>query len=400
MIYIPNVTKKINTDLKNINITTVIEKYKEFISSKLSLKQKKIEFILNNTKACNNIIKHISQSYKKPHIIVASTDDSYVISYCKTLEKNGIIDISIANLNEYGIINDITKYLTKKTKLVIIPYVNTDIGTINNINNISTICKDKGVLLYSNIDYLFGRLNKYDLSNINFISIPFTSIGGPKDISLLVHKSDIKFDSTICAIKNIESIMNSLLSISSFKNTTTNFKKIFIKKIDEIFNIIEYKDYIKLYKPSISKISIVLINDINDKINSLNKYILCLSIFSKDKLINNINFKNIEHIFLPTLPNVFDDYIKKGYLIITFDHINDENQINKLLKDIILTIQNQYQYLIEEIKDTVIAKKKANQKQKKIKLTFDPKLTYDITNPKFIQKKHNVKKIKSILKVK
>lgn len=392
MIYKPSNIKKINTDLKNIDTITVINKYKDLILSKLSLKKREIDFIINNTKACNNVIKNISHQYKKPHIIISSLDESYILSYCKNLEKNNNISLSIINLNKYGYIDDISEYINNQTKLVIIPYINIDIGTINDIKHINNQCKEKNILLYSNIDYLFCRTNKYDFGDIDYISIPFINIGGPKDISLLIHKNNIKIDSTISSIKNIESIINSLLAISSFKISSKNTKKLFIKKLDEIFNIINYKDYINMYKPSISKISIILID------NNLNKYILCLSIFSKNKYINNNNFKNIENIYLPQSSSVYDEYIKKGYLIISFDNIYDESQVNKLLKEIILVINNQYNNLIEEIKDTVIAKKKQIQAPKKIKLKFDPKLTYDITDPNFKQKKYNIRKLKSVLK--
>lgn len=393
-------TKKINQNLNNINVESVLIKYKEFILNKLSLKKRNIEFTINNTKACNSIIKYVATASNKPHILVSSTDDTHIISYCKTLEKNGTIDLSIISLGEHGYITttQILKYICAKTKLIIVPYVNIDLATINDIKSINTLAKEKNILLYCNLNYTFGRMIKYDIANIDFISISFIYIDGPKDINLLIHKSDIKIDSTINTTKHIEPILNSLLSISSFKMNSNNYKKLFIKKLDEIFNLIEYTDYIKMYKPAITKISIVILNS---NVNNIDKYLLPIAIFSKDKSINNIHFKDIDNIFLPTFNTLtFDDYIKKGYLIITFDNITSEAQVNKLLKSIVICIKDQYQHLIAEIKDTVIAKKKIAQKPKKTKISFDSKLTYDLMDSKNVQKPHNKKKIKSILKCK
>jgi cysteine sulfinate desulfinase/cysteine desulfurase-like protein len=403
---------------KNINFENIISKYKAYIFNFLSISPNKYEiYITNGYRSYNLIFKILNALCSKGvvHVIISNTEENVILSHCKQLIANKILDITFIDPNKYGIFElDIIKHHIKKnTKLISMPYINKDLGTINNLKEITELCKSKSILFASNINNLFGYSNNYKiLSSIDISFISFESIYGPSNLSLLIIKKNIVNDNitklinsssySISEKKSIPLISGSLSSIiSTTKNRNDKNEKIqqiknlFINKLNEIFPTYSYSEFNNIYRPSIIKLSIVFIND-NSKSNSV-----LFSVYSNKVRISSNNIKKyIENndIYINDIPNHifniinYNSKVKNGILSITFGDNNKQTDINKLLKCLLEAIKIQYVDLYNEIKDNIVVKQKLNQKKIKKVVRFSSPIQIGANS-----KKHNHPKLKSIL---
>lgn len=413
-----NKWEQILNDNKNINLENIISKYKAYIFNFLNISSNKYEiYITNGIRSYNLIFKILNSIYNKGnlHIIVSNTEENFILSNCKQLINNKVLDISFVEPNKYGIIelDTIKQHIKKNTKLISMPYFNKDLGTINNLKEITELCKTKNILFTSNINNLFGFANNYKiLSNIDISFTSFESIYGPSNLSLLIIKKYITNDNIIKLINSssysltekksiplISGSLSSIISITKNRNDKNEkiqqIKNLFISKLNEIFPTYKYSEFNDIYIPSIIKLSIVFINDYS-KSNTI-----LFSVFSNKVKISNNNIKkyieNNDIIINDTSSHIFNiinynNRIKNGILSISFGDNNKTTDINKLLKCLLEAIKMQYCDLYNEIKDNIIVKQKLNQKKIKKVVRF--------SNPLHISsnsKKHNVPKLKSIL---
>jgi len=145
-----------------------------------------VVFTSGASESNNFIIKGIAEKYssKGRHIITSKIEHKSILETCKHLEKNGY-EITYLTVDSDGFvdINELTTSIRKDTILVSVMWVNNEIGTINDIETISSICRSKNVLFHTDATQAVGKL-EIDLSKlpVDFLSFSAHKIYGPKGI--------------------------------------------------------------------------------------------------------------------------------------------------------------------------------------------------------------------------
>ena len=402
----------------NINTDIIITKYKDYIYNYLGLSFTKYKlFITNGYKSYSLIYDIIPILFNtKIHIIILNTDESILSANYKKLLINNKIEITILTPNKYGYItvDEITNVKKKNTKLIIIPYSNKELGTINNIKDIYSFCKINNILYFSNINDLFGYNNTKNINNIDIIFATFDKIYGPTNISILLIKKKLLNQDIINFFnqsnyflnnkKNIPLISGSLYSLLHIiknreeKNTKIkNLKLYLLDKLSQILPILKYTEYYNLYTQSIIKLTLIIINDsFIDKSNTIlfsifsNKIKISNNNISKSLEQNNIQINNLSSNIINSIN--YDNRIKNGLISITIGDHNKQSDINNFIKYFIEAIKVQYNNIYDEIKDNIIVNKKLSQKKIKKVVRFSNPICIDKQT-----KKHNFPKLKSIL---
>ena len=132
-----------------------------------------------NIVAVQSLLNGIQQ---KKHIITTATEHSSLHTFFKKLESNGY-HITFLHPNHQGMItlDQIKSALQKDTALVSIQHVNSEIGTINPIEEIGLFLREKKVIFHSDCVQTFGKI-PFDVKHIDAISISSHKIYGPKGI--------------------------------------------------------------------------------------------------------------------------------------------------------------------------------------------------------------------------
>jgi len=145
---------------------------------------------------------------KKPHLITSAVEHKCILSISNYLELLGC-EVTYLNPNSKGEIKpaQVKSALKENTSLVSLMHVNNELGTINPISEIGSICMEARIPLHTDAAQSYLKIQTdVDELNVDFMSISAHKIGGPKgvgaayirdlkdlDISPLVHGAGQEF---------------------------------------------------------------------------------------------------------------------------------------------------------------------------------------------------------------
>jgi len=184
-----------------ITARKAVDKSRQQVATFLNAKPTEIIFTSGGSESNNMIIKGVAHSFAKKgkHIITSQIEHPAVINPCKFLERNGY-SITYLPVDRYGAVlpSDVAKAITSETILVTIMHSNNETGTIQPIREISTICREKAVLLHTDAAQSVGKVpvNVQDLG-VDFLSIAGHKIYAPKGIGALYIRDGIAIEPLI-----------------------------------------------------------------------------------------------------------------------------------------------------------------------------------------------------------
>jgi len=192
------------TNLAGINASAILEASRENIEQSLFLKNKKVIFTSGATESNNLALLGFARNfYKKTgnygHIITLKTEHKAVLEPLNQLKKEGFM-VSEINPEKDGLISEeqFKKNIREDTFLVSVMLANNEIGVIQPLENISKICKSRGITLHSDFAQCLGYIELDNLlSDVNMITISSHKIYGPKGIGLLLIDEEINLEPLI-----------------------------------------------------------------------------------------------------------------------------------------------------------------------------------------------------------
>ncbi|MGH4121439.1 MAG: aminotransferase class V-fold PLP-dependent enzyme [Clostridium sp.] len=147
-------------------------------------KVENVIFTPNITTSLNTLIKSVvKQGW---HVITSSMDHNATLRPLNALCQKGIIELDIIPCSKEGLLNieDFINSLKPNTKLVVLSHSSNIIGTIQPLEAIGKICKDKGIFFVIDAAQTAGVL-PLDFYKLNCNALAFTghkSLLGPQGI--------------------------------------------------------------------------------------------------------------------------------------------------------------------------------------------------------------------------
>ncbi len=192
------------SNLAGINASAILEASREKIEQNLLLKNKKVIFTSGATESNNLALLGFARNYHKRrgnygHIITLKTEHKAVLEPLNQLKKEGFMVTEI-NPEKDGLISEeqFKKNIREDTFLVSVMLANNEIGVIQPLENISKICKSRGITLHSDFAQCLGYIELDNLlSDVNMITISSHKIYGPKGIGLLLIDEEINLEPLI-----------------------------------------------------------------------------------------------------------------------------------------------------------------------------------------------------------
>ncbi|MDD5649541.1 MAG: cysteine desulfurase family protein [Candidatus Nanoarchaeia archaeon] len=207
----PNVAKKVlvymtekygnasSLHQKGQEAKIALEESRAIIAKSINAKPSEIIFTSGGSESDNLAIKGVAALHKKGHIITSVIEHPAVLETVKSLTEQGF-DISILKVNNEGFIDieQLKKEIRKDTILVSIMHANNEIGTIQNIELIGKICKEKNIVFHTDAVQSYTKI-PIDVKKINvdLISLSGHKIHAPKGIGALFVKDEVKLKKLI-----------------------------------------------------------------------------------------------------------------------------------------------------------------------------------------------------------
>ena len=150
---------------------------------------REIVFTSGATESDNLALKGVAHFHadKGKHIVSVKTEHKAVLDPCAQLEKEGF-EVTYLDVKEDGLIDldELRSALREDTILASVMWVNNEIGVIQDINAIGTICREYGTLFHVDAAQAAGKL-PIDMSSapVDLMSISAHKMYGPKGIGAL-----------------------------------------------------------------------------------------------------------------------------------------------------------------------------------------------------------------------
>jgi cysteine desulfurase len=171
-----------------------IDNARDKLAALLKAKPGEIIFSSGATESCNLGVLGLarSASSRGSHIISNKAEHHAVLHAIEHLENHEGFEVTWLNVSKNGMIDldQLADSIRPDTKLVSIMTANNETGVIQPMREISQICRERGVLLHSDIVQAFGKLD-IDVSLVDAGSFAAHKFYGPKGTGFLVLRSGL-----------------------------------------------------------------------------------------------------------------------------------------------------------------------------------------------------------------
>lgn len=166
-----------------------VEEARRLVAALVGASPREIFFTSGATEANNQVLKGVMEvlSPRKNHLIISSTEHKCVLESARYLASRGI-ELTFLKADSRGMTDpdDLAAALTPRTALVSVIMANNEVGTINPVEEMGQICRNRGVLFHVDAAQAVGKL-PLDLRSlaVDFLTSSAHKFYGPKGAGFL-----------------------------------------------------------------------------------------------------------------------------------------------------------------------------------------------------------------------
>lgn len=179
----------------------LLEKSRTTIAQCIGANPNEVFFTSSGTESNNWVLKGIAHAnqHKGRHIIVSSIEHDCILNTCEWLNDEGYY-ITYLPVDSDGIVDleRLKEVINPKTVLVSVMHANNEIGTIEPLEKIGQICKERNIYFHSDACQSFGKIPiDVNKAGVDLLTINAHKIYGPKGIGALYIRKGVNLEALL-----------------------------------------------------------------------------------------------------------------------------------------------------------------------------------------------------------
>ena len=138
-----------------------MDQAREQVATLINAQPEEIIFTSGGTEADNLAITGIASAYAEQgkHLITSAIEHQAVLATYKSLERHGY-KITVLPVDKYGLvrINDLKRAIRKDTILISIMHINNEVGTIQPVEEIGAIARERQIVFHTDAVQSVGKI--------------------------------------------------------------------------------------------------------------------------------------------------------------------------------------------------------------------------------------------------
>ncbi|MBQ1617786.1 MAG: cysteine desulfurase [Ruminococcus sp.] len=180
----------------------LLEEARADIARIINAEPREILFTSGGSEADNQALLSAAMLGKKQgktHIISSAFEHHAILHTLKRLEQNGF-SVTLLPVHENGVVDpeELKEAIDDNTCLVTVMTANNEIGTIQPIKELGSICRERGVLFHTDAVQAVGHIPlDVKAQNIDMLSASAHKFHGPKGVGFLYAKKGVRLSNLI-----------------------------------------------------------------------------------------------------------------------------------------------------------------------------------------------------------
>ncbi len=141
----------------------------------------------------------ISAVEGRGHIVTSAIEHPAVLDTCQLLEKSGV-EVTYINPDQKGLVSvgEVAAAIRPDTRIVSIMWANNEVGTVQPIEKIGALCRERGVLFHTDAVQAAGKLSiDVNSARVDLLSASGHKINAAKGVGFLYIRNGVHIDPII-----------------------------------------------------------------------------------------------------------------------------------------------------------------------------------------------------------